>query len=204
MTVLTRPRNLTARESLTRLTTGNQRYVTGAASLATRSPARRVELVHEQHPFATIVTCADSRVTPEFIFDQGLGELFVVRVAGNICDDVVLGTVEYGALHLGVNLVVVMGHRGCGAVAAAIDHQSVEGPMTRSHIDALITAIRPALCAVETPSDETFLDAGGRANAQRVAAQIRRSVPVMADLAAVDVLIVAAYYDIESGKVSWL
>ena len=109
-----RPVNLSAGEALERLQVGNERFVSDSPVRPRDGAARRKELVAAQSPFATIITCADSRVPAELVFDQGLGDLFVIRVAGNISDDAVLGSVEYASLHLGVNLIVVMGHLRCG------------------------------------------------------------------------------------------
>ncbi|MCZ0904563.1 carbonic anhydrase, partial [Microcoleus sp. HI-ES] len=101
--------------------------------------SRVVEVAQGQHPFATILACSDSRVAPEIIFDQGLGDLFDIRVAGNFLDDVVLGNIEYAALELGVPLLVILGHERCGAVKAALDGKAVPG-----HISTLVAAIKPA------------------------------------------------------------
>ena len=204
MTTPPRPDNLTATAAVTRLKAGNQRYIEERQTPPLSVRARRLELLNTQCPFATVITCSDSRVPPELIFAQDPGNLFVVRVAGNICDDAVLGTVEYGALHLGINLVVVMGHRNCGAVAATVDNLDLAGPATHNHIDTLIDAIRPALDHIDADSKAAFVDAGVRENAHHVAIQIRNSTPVMDELAAAGVLVAATYYDLEDGVVSWL
>lgn len=112
-----------ARESLEKLKRGNQQYLGAAHSLGDVSPKRRQETFHlGQQPYAMIITCSDSRVIPESIFSAGLGDLFVIRVAGNVIDDHQLGSIEYAAEHLGCKLVVVLGHTFCGAVDAAINH----------------------------------------------------------------------------------
>lgn len=194
-----RPDNLSASEALQRLTEGNQRFVSGASEHPHCDPDRRAELTGGQHPFATIITCADSRVPVELVFDQGLGDVFVIRVAGNIADDAVLGSIEYASMHLGVNLVVVMGHQSCGAVGAA-----VAGSATGTHIDALIDAIAPAVAETRSGGDEDLLERSVHANAKMVAGQVRDSQPVMAGLGAAGVSVQAAYYSLESGEVSWL
>ena len=140
-----RPENLSATEALERLKVGNQRFISGELAHPNTRPERRKELMAGQSPFATIITCADSRVPVEILFDQGLGDLFVIRVAGNISDDAILGSVEYAAAILGVNLTVVMGHKSCGAVGAAVDYIVGDGARTGTHIDALVDAIRPAV-----------------------------------------------------------
>jgi carbonic anhydrase len=199
-----RPENVRAREALERLEVGNKRFVSDNPIRPNINAARRRELVAGQHPFATIISCADSRVPAEFVFDQGLGDLFVVRGAGNISDDAVLGSVEYASLHLGVNLIVVMGHRTCGAVSAAVDNVDVDGPATDSHIDALIGAIRPAVRAARNQGNDDLLDRSIRENATIVAEQIRSSEPIIAGLERQGVEVHSAYYDLKTGKVDWL
>lgn len=194
--------HVNADDALAQIVEGNRRYVADQALHPYDNAARRRNLVGSQKPFACILTCSDSRVPPEMIFDQGLGDLFVVRVAGNTCDDPVLGSLEFAVLSLGVKLVVVMGHRECGAVAAAVDHVHFDSLATHSHIDALIELIQPAVRRATGAAD--LLDASVRMNARMVAAQIRESKPVFARLAAEGVRVVPAHYDIESGAVDWL
>jgi len=196
-----RPSNLSAEDAIARLRAGNQRYVDGETTGARRDASRRSDLVGGQAPFATVLTCADSRVSPELVFDEGLGDLFVIRVAGNIADDAVLGSIEYAALHLGVNLVAVMGHRSCGAVGAAVQNVDFDGPATQSHIDSLIDAIRPAVQAARAEGDDDLLERSIRTNAAHVATGIGNSTPVMAGLKAVGSEVVPAYYDLVTGSV---
>jgi carbonic anhydrase len=145
------------------------------------------------------VTCADSRVPVELVFDQGLGDVFVIRVAGNIADDAVLGSIEYASMHLGVNLVVVMGHQSCGAVGAAVD-----GSATGTHIDSLIDAIAPAVAEAKAEGNDDLLERSVHANATMVSTQIRESQPVLAGLGEQGVAVRPAYYSLETGEVSWL
>ena len=194
-----RPDNLSAAEALDQLEAGNQRFVSGASEHPHCDPARRTELAGGQRPFATVVTCADSRVPVELVFDQGLGDVFVIRVAGNIADDAVLGSIEYASMHLGVNLVVVMGHQSCGAVGAAVD-----GSSTGTHIDSLIDAIAPAVAAAKAEGSDDLLERSVHANATMVSTQIRESQPVLADLGEQGVAVRPAYYSLETGEVSWL
>jgi carbonic anhydrase len=140
----------------------------------------------------------------ERVFDQGLGDLFVIRIAGNFSNDAVLGSVEYASLHLGVNLIVVMGHRSCGAVSAAVDNVDFDGPATHSRIDALIDAIRPAVRTARSQGNDDLLERSIRENAIMVAGQIRSSEPVMAGLDDHGVEVHSAYYDLENGKVDWV
>jgi len=203
-----RPTNLSADEAKKRLNAGNARYIDGAMERPRCTPERRSSLASGQAPFATVLTCADSRVSPELIFDEGLGDLFVIRVAGNIADAAVLGSIEYASLHLGVNLVVVMGHQSCGAVGAAVDNKDLDGPATHSNIDALIDAIKPAVqsaIAADAGLDgDALLESSVRENAKRVSTGIRGSEAVMAKLADTGVKISPAYYSLSSGEVSWL
>ncbi len=120
---------MTALESKNKLILGNERFVAGNPTVKDFGDSKRRDLsLNGQHPFAVILCCSDSRVPPEIVFDQGLGELFVVRTAGNVVDDVVLGSIEYGAEHLGIPLIVVLGHEKCGAVKATVDaHGEVSG-----------------------------------------------------------------------------
>ena len=194
-----RPDNLSAAEALDQLEAGNQRFVSGASQHPHCDPARRAELAGGQRPFATVVTCADSRVPVELVFDQGLGDVFVIRVAGNIADDAVLGSIEYASMHLGVNLVVVMGHQSCGAVGAAVD-----GSATGTHIDSLIDAIAPAVAEAKAEGSDDLLERSVHANATMVSTQIRESQPVLAGLGEQGVAVRPAYYSLETGEVSWL
>jgi carbonic anhydrase len=166
---------------------------------ADQSLARRKELTAGQHPFAVILGCADSRVAPELLFDQGLGDLFDIRVAGNIVDDAVLGSIEYAVEHLGTKLVVVLGHEKCGAVSAAVEAGTAAG-----HIKALVAAIRPSVeASAKEPGDRIHNCV--IANARRVAQQVRESEPILKD--AVEkhlVKVVAADYALDSGKVNLL
>lgn len=199
-----RPSNLSAADALAELQAGNQRFVSGALTHPRADAQRRSELASGQSPFATIITCADSRVPVELLFDQGLGDLFVIRVAGNIADDAILGSVEYAAANLGVNLTVVMGHRSCGAVGAAVGYVVGGGSKTGTHIDALVDAIGPAVQAAADAGTDDVADRSIRQNAIMVARDIESSEPVMSSLAGQGVEVRPAYYDLESGEVHWL
>ena len=161
--------------------------------------ARRKELQTAQHPFAVILGCADSRVSPELLFDQGLGDLFVIRVAGNIVDDAVLGSIEYAVEHLGTKLIMVLGHEKCGAVSAAVGASNPEG-----HLSALVQAIQPSVEATRNdPGDKVHNCVV--ANERRVAGQLRGSEPVLKE--AVEkkgVKVLAADYALDTGKVTLL
>ena len=153
--------------ALDRLMAGNQRFVDAQMQHPDQDPEHRLRLAQGQQPFATILTCSDSRLPPELLFDQGLGDLFVARVAGNIVDAALLGSVEYAVGHLGTPLIVVIGHEKCGAVAATLESiQHHETP--HGDIAALVTAITPAVAvAEERPGD--LLDNTIRAKCRAIA-----------------------------------
>lgn len=190
---------MNAAEALHRLMAGNARYAAGKATRPDQTVARRNSLAQGQKPFAIIVSCSDSRVPPEIVFDQGLGDLFVIRVAGNVVDDHALGSIEYAAEHLGVRLVLVLGHEKCGAVSAA-----VEGGETTGHVSSIVEAIKPAIEKVgNAPGDR--VDLVVRANALDVAEAIRSSKPILDHLSSGGELTVsAARYDLNSGRVEIL
>lgn len=201
---LSRPTNLSAAEALQRLREGNLRFVENRGTRPRGDGARRAELVSGQKPFCIVLGCADSRVAPELVFDEGLGDLFVIRVAGNIADDAVLGSIEYAVAHLGVNLVVVLGHQSCGAVNAAVENVDVEGPAAHSHIDALIDAIRPAVQEARTHGPENLLLDSILQNAKNVASAVSQAEPVLRALGDEGVQVVPAYYSLEKGSVQFL
>lgn len=185
--------------ALAKLRRGNARSVSGQLMHPRQTATRRAELAAAQHPFAIVVSCSDSRVPPELLFDQGLGDLFVIRVAGNVVDATALGSIEYAVEHLGSRLVVVLGHERCGAVKAAVD-----GGEALPHIDALVKAIKPAVDEVAGIAGDK-LDLAVRANIKHVVQQIRSSAPVMNK--AVEektVMVVGMYYDLDTGRVETL
>jgi carbonic anhydrase len=185
--------------ALAKLMAGNERYIRHRAQHPDESLARRKTLETTQHPFAVVLGCADSRVPPELLFDQGLGDLFVIRVAGNIVDDAVLGSMEYAVEHLGTKLIVVLGHEKCGAVTAA-----VEGGAAAGHLAALVEAIRPVVAATaNTRGDRVHICV--IANARNVARQIRQSEPVLKEaLERGGLKVVAADYALDTGAVTLL
>src|SRR5438445_3184812 len=130
--------------ALAKLKEGNLRFAASDVSKGKPTAARRAETAQAQHPFAIIIACADSRTGPELVFDQNLGDLFVVRTAGNLVNDHALGTIEYGVAHLGARLIVVLGHERCGAVKAALASDHAPG-----HIDSLVRDIQPAVRAAK-------------------------------------------------------
>lgn len=195
--VVASPKSATsADQALRGLLEGNQRFVCGQTLHPHSSPKERLARAKEQHPFAVILCCADSRVSPELLFDEGIGDLFVSRVAGNIVDDSVLGSIEYAVEHLGVPLVVVLGHERCGAVAAA-----VAGGHAPGHIHHLVQSIQPAVKRVKGRSGDT-VDNAVRANVQLTVTRLKQSRPILANFVAKGkVKVVGARYDLDTGKV---
>jgi carbonic anhydrase len=189
----------TSEQALTRLMNGNQRFVTGNLTHPNQSPDQRSVLVESQNPFAAILSCADSRVPSNIIFDQGLGDLFVVRVAGNIVDNTVLGSLEFAVIKLQVPLIMVLGHANCGAVQATLKGDKLPG-----HLPNIARAIQPAVESISNqPGDP--LENAIRANAKMVADQLCNSKPILfSQVASGQVEIVPAYYDLASGKVEIL
>jgi len=181
--------------ALAKLTEGNRRFADSKVSTGKPTAARRAETAQTQHPFAIIVGCADSRTSPEIVFDQNLGDLFVVRTAGNLVDDYALGTIEYGVEHLGARLVVVLGHQRCGAVKAALESESAPG-----HINALVRDIQPAVKAVKNKQGDPLANAAHE-NALEVAEKIRKNVEV-GELSS-QIRVVSGYYNLDTGKVEW-
>src|SRR3954464_5257421 len=184
---------------LRELKAGNDHHVSKRYEHPHQNAARQRELADTQHPHATILSCADSRVAPEIVLDQGLGDLFDVRVAGNVAGDAELASLEYAAVHLHTPLLVVMGHQKCGAVTAAAESGEAEG-----HLPSLLGLIRPAVERARTqPGD--VIDNAVRINVEHIVQQIRDSMPVLAPLVGRGTLkVVGAVYSLDTGKVEWL
>jgi carbonic anhydrase len=185
------------------LMAGNARFLAEASKHPDLSLDRLRQVATGQHPFATILACADSRVAPELLFDQGLGDLFVVRVAGNVVDDAVLGSIEYSVVHLGSPLVMVLGHQRCGAVTAAIDAAAGKGSPddAETRIGSLAALIDPAVKAVPEGTADR-LDAVVLKNARLAATQLlKESAPLRERVAAKRLKIVSARYSLDDGKV---
>jgi carbonic anhydrase len=191
---------VSADDALQTLLAGNHAFVTAGATCPRQTTARRSEVAAEQHPIAVVIGCADSRVPPEAIFGQGIGDLFVIRVAGNVIDDAVLGSVEYAVEHLGASLVVVLGHSKCGAVKAAL--AAVAPP---PHLDALVGRIRPAIEHARQQKGGDALDNAVRANVAASVHDVLTSRPVLAPLVAKGLVkVVGARYDLDTGAVEVL
>ncbi len=194
-----KPAGLTADEALRRLMEGNERYAAGKPTHPDQTNERRAGLAAGQAPFAIVLTCSDSRVAPELFFDQGLGDLFVIRNAGNVLDDHVIGSMEYAVEHLHVPLIVVVGHEKCGAVSAAVAGGEVPG-----HLRSVVEAIVPAMeRAANLPGDK--VENAVRANALRAAEILTRVEPILKEaVSRSNLLVVAARYDLSSGKIQIL
>jgi len=185
--------------AMVELKAGNDRHSQHKYQHPHETLARQIELIKSQSPEAEILSCSDSRVPPEIVFDQGLGDLFVVRVAGNVASDTEIGSLEYGAEHLHIPLLVVLGHESCGAVTAAVQAGEPEG-----HIANLVDLIKPAIDkSLGMPGDR--VSNAVRTNVQMVVQNLRKSTPILSELVAEGKLkIVGAVYSLETGKVTWL
>jgi len=190
-----------ADEALSRLLNGDKRFVAGKSEEPTGAALveRRHALAKDQKPFAVILGCSDSRVPPELIFDVTLGDIFVVRTAGEVVDAIVLGSLEYAIEHLGTKLIVVLGHERCGAVTAA-----VSGATDTGDIPDVLKAISPAVEETKGQSGDAIENAV-RANARDIAKRLQSSGPIIAPrVQSGEVKIVAAYYSLDTGQVELL
>lgn len=186
-------------QALQTLIDGNKRFVAMKPTHPNQDKGRRDEVKGGQKPFAIIVGCSDSRIPPEILFDQGIGDLFVIRLAGNIVDDTGLGSIEYAADHLGTRLVVVLGHAKCGAVTAAAGGGEAHG-----HIGSIVQLIIPAVEQARGKSGD-LIDNSIRENARLVAATISTSKPILSKMVEEGkIAVVPAYYDIDTGAVELL
>jgi len=187
-------------DAISKLKEGNGRYTSGNLQHPGQTAGRRMELATSQHPFAIIVSCSDSRVPPEIVFDQGLGDLFIVRVAGNVINEEGLGSIEYSVDHLGTRLILVLGHQSCGAIKAARETIAAKGKAP-GHIESLVMAIKPAVEA--TAKDD--LDTTIKANVKRVVETLRSSTPILkAKVDSGDIRVIGGYYSLDTGAVSFL
>ena len=195
----------TAEVALARLTEGNARFVSGRTRFPTLQKEVLAVLAKGQQPYATILACSDSRVPPELIFDAGFGELFIVRVAGNVLGPAILGTLQYAAAHLHTPLFVVMGHEGCGAVKAAIASK-FHGEQQKSRIEILLENILPAHDDVDPAlAPAALLEAAVEANVRRTMRALRDTPEVKAQAGKdLGIRLVGAVYELDSGRVRFL
>ncbi len=191
--------------ALERLRTGNERFVANASTLDITG-ARRRELSKGEDPYAIILGCADSRVPTEVVFDQGLGELFVIRVAGNIVEPSQIGSVEFAVQHFGTRLVVLLGHTGCGAIAATIDELKRPEDEHSANIAAIVSRIRPAVEGlIDQIDDPQELEHHAvRENVRFQAEALRHGSTIVEYLVdRGDLIIVGAEYNLDSGVVDF-
>jgi len=189
---------------LERLIAGNGRFVRGEARFPTVQKDVLAELAKGQRPSATIIGCSDSRVPPELVFDAGFGELFIVRIAGNVISPEVMGTLQYAAVHLHTPLFVVLGHEGCGAVEAAVAMQA-QGTRERAHITLLLQGILPGLPNPDaTLTKEEQIAVAVEANVRWSMHQLLDTPEGQARMAEGIVKLVGAVYDLKTGCVRFL
>ena len=180
---------MNTKQAIDLLKAGNASFISGALTPIDNYATLREQLSAGQHPFAVVLCCSDSRVTPEIIYDQKIGDLFVIRNAGNIVDDEVLGSIEYAVEHLETPLVVVMGHAACGAVTATCQDGDLQG-----HILDLAKRIKPSI------NTSCCVDDNAKRHAKRMTQLIEKDEIVHH----VGAKVVAAFYELQSGKVEWL
>ena len=185
-----------ADEALARLKEGNKRFSSASKTKGQPVQKARAATAKSQHPFAIVVGCADSRTAPELVFDQNIGDLFVVRTAGNLADDHGLGSIEYAVGHLGPRLIVVLGHERCGAVAATVSGGKVPG-----HIGSIVRDIQPAVKKSRGQKGDAVENAVEE-NAKLVARKIRKEAKLGKH--SKDTRVVVGIYDLDSGKVRWV
>ena len=190
-----------ADEALSRLLSGDKRFVAGNSEGPHGAALieRRHALAKDQKPFAVIVSCSDSRVPPELVFDASLGDIFVIRTAGEVVDEVGVGSIEYAIEHLGTRLIIVLGHQRCGAVSAA-----VSGAKETGDIPDVLKAILPAVEETKGQSGD-HIDNAVRANARDIAKRLQSAGPIITPLVqSGEVKIVPAYYSLDTGQVELL
>ncbi|MDD3594447.1 MAG: carbonic anhydrase [Candidatus Gastranaerophilales bacterium] len=192
--------NLSADEALQKLKEGNIRFQEMHLSHPDLSKERRAELLKGQHPFTAVLTCSDSRVPPELIFDQGLGDIFEIRNAGNVLDKHVIGSIEYAVVHLGVKLVIIMGHEDCGAVTAAVK-KAHEG----KYIDSFIKSLQPAIKESKKHHGSCTITNTVKENAIIGAEELVKSDRIISHyVKEKGLLVIPAYYHLDDGEVEFL
>ena len=195
---------MTADQALARLIEGNERFVRGEARFPTVQKDILADLAKGQQPYATILGCSDSRVPPELVFDAGFGELFIVRVAGNVISAEIMGTLQYAGMHLHTSLFVVMGHRGCGAVGAALEAKA-HGASHPERIQLLLESIQPSLDDVDlTLPPEQLFDAAVEANVRWSMRQVLETPEAKRRAEEGVMKLVGAVYDLHTGLVRFL
>lgn len=192
--------NISAKDALKKLKDGNERFVQLHMKHPDASKKRRKAMLNGQHPFVVILSCSDSRVPPELIFDQGLGDIFEIRNAGNVLNKHVIGSIEYAVMHCGVKLIVIMGHQDCGAINATLS-----GVSETEYIQALENSIQPAVEDCKKKGLEVNSDNVVKAHImQDINELLEQDVELVKYMKKNDVKIVPAYYHLDSGKVDFL
>ena len=192
--------NISANDALEKLIEGNERFVQLHLKHPDSSEKRRQEMLKGQHPFVVILSCSDSRVPPELIFDQGLGDIFEIRNAGNVLDEHVIGSIEYAVMHLGVKLIVIMGHQDCGAIAATLSGES-----DTKYIKSLEDSIQPAIDDCKENGLKITSDNVVKAHImQDIEELITKDSELVKYMKENNVKIVPAYYHLDNGKVDFL
>lgn len=197
--------SLSPDEALHRLVAGNERFVSHTAHRSHQDQARRCEtFTGGQHPIAAVLACADSRAPVELLFDQGIGDLFVIRVAGNVADEDEIGTIEYGTGHLNVPLVVVLGHSKCGAVTAVVENAPVSGHIAKL-VDNIVPAVESVRKAMPSLHGEALVQGSIDANVlQSMQDLLSRSGEVRHLVGSKKLKVVGAVYDLHNGTIRWL
>jgi carbonic anhydrase len=190
---------ISAEQALQLLLEGNQRYVAGKLEHPNQTPTRRAEVAKGQHPFAAVLACSDSRTSPEIIFDRGLGDIFTVRVAGNVADQVVIESLDYSVKHLGVRLLMILGHRRCGAVIAAVEgYEEVN-----KDVGPMLLDLYPAVRATQgMPGDP--VENAVRENVKLVVKNLAASQELSAMVKSGELKIVGGIYDLDTGTIEML
>jgi carbonic anhydrase len=196
---------ISANEALARLQEGNRRFAAGTSRQSLTGDARRAELLAGQEPFAIILGCSDSRAPAELVFDQGLGDLFVIRVAGNIVAPSQVGSVEFAATRFDTRLVVVLGHTRCGAILATLDELRRPYEEQSPNLRSIVNRVRPALETLDVHTDmHSFVQQAVRANVLASVDHLRHDSAILAQLIANDrLVVVGAEYSLETGEVDF-
>lgn len=191
--------NLSAEEALEKLVQGNKRFVELEQKHPDEDKKRRKEMLKGQHPFVVILSCSDSRVPPELIFDQGLGDIFEIRNAGNVLDEHVIGSIEYAVMHCGVKLIVIMGHQDCGAIAATLS-----GVSETKYIKSLEDSIQPAVEDCKKKGLEVNSDNVVKAHVQQdINELLSQDTELVKYMKEHNVKIIPAYYHLDTGVVDF-
>jgi carbonic anhydrase len=188
-----------AEQALKLLLEGNQRFVAGKLERPNQMPVRRAEVAKGQHPFAAVLACSDSRTPPEIIFDRGLGDIFTARVAGNVADQVVIESLDYSVKHLGVRVVMVLGHRRCGAVTAAVEGHEKDKEDIREIVKELEPAVRASRGMPGDPVENAV-----RENVKLVVKNLAASRELSAMVKSGELKIVGGIYDLDTGTIEML